>query len=197
VSASAPHGTVWHEWPGSSFLSWDRGMATPGTAVTTSFGSGHHCPLGSRRSATVPACERGSLVTHFNASAASYWRRRTVAAGPRACRVPRRINCSGGFWYPATTPSPAAPAKVVPPPRCACSSLRIATAPVALAAGQGLFGDLQVRCAQELVAVTISRGEVRQVCKLSTLRNTRSLCVRRRPQRRCQTASTDRTGLIS
>jgi len=53
---------------------WTRGMAMPGTAITSSFGSGHHDYVSSRRSVTVPAGERVSFATYFNAFPASYWR---------------------------------------------------------------------------------------------------------------------------
>jgi galactofuranosylgalactofuranosylrhamnosyl-N-acetylglucosaminyl-diphospho-decaprenol beta-1,5/1,6-galactofuranosyltransferase len=62
---------------------WTRGMAMPGTAVTTSFGSGHHDYVSSRRSVTVPSGERVSFATYFNAFPASYWRRWTVVTGVR------------------------------------------------------------------------------------------------------------------
>jgi galactofuranosylgalactofuranosylrhamnosyl-N-acetylglucosaminyl-diphospho-decaprenol beta-1,5/1,6-galactofuranosyltransferase len=62
---------------------WTRGMAMPGTAVTTSFGSGHHDYVSSRRSVRVPAGERVSFATYFNAFPASYWRRWTVVTAVR------------------------------------------------------------------------------------------------------------------
>jgi galactofuranosylgalactofuranosylrhamnosyl-N-acetylglucosaminyl-diphospho-decaprenol beta-1,5/1,6-galactofuranosyltransferase len=62
---------------------WTRGMAMPGTAVTKFFGSGHHDYVTSRRSVTVPAGERVSFATYFNAFPASYWRRWSVATGVR------------------------------------------------------------------------------------------------------------------
>jgi hypothetical protein len=183
VSASAPHGTVWHEWPGSSLLRWNRGMATAGTAVRASIGSGHHCHPSSRRSVTVPTCERGSLVTHFNASPARCWRRRTVVAGS-ACTsssaayqlfwrllVSRYNLISGGAGQGGS----AAPVRVVTAEnRHVCGGRRCGPGPL-----RGSAGPLR----SGAVAVTIKRGG--------------TLCVRHRPQRRCQTASTDRTGLIS
>ena len=62
---------------------WTRGMAMPGTAVTSSFSSGHHDYVSSRRSVTVPAGERVSFATYFNAFPASYWRRWSVVTGVR------------------------------------------------------------------------------------------------------------------
>jgi galactofuranosylgalactofuranosylrhamnosyl-N-acetylglucosaminyl-diphospho-decaprenol beta-1,5/1,6-galactofuranosyltransferase len=62
---------------------WTRGMAMPGTAVTTSFGAGHHDYVSSRRSVRIPSGERVSFATYFNAFPASYWRRWTVVTGVR------------------------------------------------------------------------------------------------------------------
>lgn len=62
---------------------WTRGMVMPGTAVTSSFSTGHHDYVASRRSVTVPAGERVSFATYFNAFPASYWRRWTVVTGVR------------------------------------------------------------------------------------------------------------------
>jgi galactofuranosylgalactofuranosylrhamnosyl-N-acetylglucosaminyl-diphospho-decaprenol beta-1,5/1,6-galactofuranosyltransferase len=54
---------------------WTRGVPMPGTAVTTTFGTGHYDYITDRRRVALPAGVRVSFATVFNAFPAAYWRR--------------------------------------------------------------------------------------------------------------------------